>query len=120
MPLDVNLGVKQWKWNTADFDLSGADGTSLPTVNLIQFVFHPCLHSGVTAASTLPWVLVAPAIQHLQRNLLNCKKKKLSPRETILVMKPKLFLKKETWPHLTSVVDSKHQPSTPITSQNLK
>ncbi|GFU04947.1 hypothetical protein TNCV_1290521 [Trichonephila clavipes] len=75
--------------------------------------------SGVPDVSTMSLLLVGPAVPHLQRNLLNCKIKTLSPRETILVMKP-IFFKEKTWPYVTSVIDSKHQPSTPITSHNLK
>ncbi|GFV37990.1 hypothetical protein TNCV_732691 [Trichonephila clavipes] len=45
--------------------------------------------SGVPDASSMPWLLVGPAVPHLPRDLLNCKIKTLSPRETTLVMKPK-------------------------------
>ncbi|GFT26187.1 hypothetical protein TNCV_1543991 [Trichonephila clavipes] len=55
----------------------------------------PPVDSGVSDASTMPWLLVGPVVPHLQRNLLNCKKKTLSPRETILVRKPKLFFKRK-------------------------
>ncbi|GFX60539.1 hypothetical protein TNCV_276151 [Trichonephila clavipes] len=54
------------------------------------------------------------------RNLLNCKNKKtLSPRETILVMK-QTIKKIKLGPFLTAVEDSKHQPSTPLTSHNMR
>ncbi|GFU53898.1 hypothetical protein TNCV_3056181 [Trichonephila clavipes] len=47
-------------------------------------------------------------------------KKTLSPRETILVMKPQLLKKNKTWPFVTAVEDSKHQPSTPLTAHKNK
>ncbi|GFX07081.1 hypothetical protein TNCV_1556841 [Trichonephila clavipes] len=47
------------------------------------------VESGFYDASKMSWLLVGPAIPHLPRDLLNCKIKTLSPRETTLVMKPK-------------------------------
>ncbi|GFT36414.1 hypothetical protein TNCV_4271751 [Trichonephila clavipes] len=69
---------------------SGVPDTSTMSWLLVGPATSP-VDSGVPDASTMPCLLVGPAVPHLQRNLLNCKIKTLSPRETLLVMKPKSF-----------------------------
>ncbi|GFW63287.1 hypothetical protein TNCV_3477031 [Trichonephila clavipes] len=76
-----------------------------------EFIVHLCLcrhtakevcgssvtpvESGFLDASTMSWLLVGPVIPHLPRNLLNCKIKTLSPRETVLVMNHNYLVKKK-------------------------